>query len=214
MKNPIRILLFEDSKKYSESIRIFCEFSEQLYFIKSYEVAENAYKVIKRHCPDVVLLDIKLPGISGLEALKEIKLADSNIKILIQTAFEDDHKIFMALCNGASGYFIKSAGLNELEKAIYEVHLGGGYFSPIIALKIVHFFQEKRIENSLRYIELTKTEHQVLVCMSEGLSYKLIKDRLNKSYYSIHFHIKNIYKKLHVNSMTEAVVKAIKYKII
>ena len=210
----IRVLLFEDNKKYQESLEFFFEDSETVFLTAIYGEATEARKMIQKHQPDVVLMDIEMPGISGIEALQQVKAKDPEAKILIQTAFEDNHKIFAAICAGASGYVLKSAGIDALEKAILDVNIGGGYFSPSIAAKVIQFFGNGLVSQQIEYIELTKTEQQVLECMAEGFSYKMIEDKLNKSYSSIHFHIKNIYKKLHVNSMTEAVIKAIKNRLI
>jgi len=214
MPNRIRAILFEDNPKYQESLEFFFEDSETVFLTAIYGEATEATKMIKKHQPDVILMDIEMPGISGIEALQKVKAKDPDAKILIQTAFEDNHKIFAAICAGASGYILKSAGLDALEKAILDVNMGGGYFSPSIAGKVIQFFSTGVVTQQVEYVELTKTEHQVLDCMAEGLSYKMIEDRLGKSYSSVHFHIKNIYKKLHVNSMTEAVIKGIKNRLI
>lgn len=214
MKDAIRILLFEDNPKFSESLEMYFDGSNTIYLVASYNHANDALSMIRKHEPDVVLMDIEMPGISGIEAMQLIKSQEPETRILIQTAFRDDHKIFAALCAGASGYILKSAGLEATENAIYDVHAGGGYFSPSIAFKVITFFQNNVVTSQTEYVELTPTEKKVLQCMAEGLSYKMIEDRLKKNYHAIHFHIKNIYKKLHVNSMTEAVVKAIKNHLI
>ena len=214
MDTAIRILLFEDNGKFRETLEFYFEDSEYVYLTASYTDANKALKHITEHNPDVVLMDIEMPGISGIEALQLVKKARPETKILMQTAFEDNHKIFAALCGGASGYVLKSSGLEATEKAVIDVYNGGASFSPTIAAKVITFFQNNTVSNQGNYIELTGTEKKVLQCMAEGLSYKMIEDRLGKSYSAVHFHIKNIYKKLHVNSMTEAVVKAIKHHLI
>jgi DNA-binding NarL/FixJ family response regulator len=214
MKDAIRVILFEDNPKFSESLELYFDGSNTIYLTAWYPNATDALGLIRKHQPDVVLMDIEMPGISGIEAMQQIKKEEAETKILIQTAFQDDHKIFAAMCAGASGYILKSAGLEATENAIYDVHAGGGYFSPAIASKVITFFQNNVVTSQVQYVELTPTEKKVLQCMADGLSYKMIEDRLNKNYHAIHFHIKNIYKKLHVNSMTEAVVKAIKNHLI
>ncbi len=214
MKHPIRILLFEDNPKYRESLELFCEVTEDVHLIESYTEATDSWKYIKKYEPDVVLMDIEMPGISGIEALQQIRKKDEHTRVLIQTAFEDNHKIFAAICAGASGYILKSAGLDAMEQAIKDVYKGGGYFSPSIAGKVIQFFQNGIVKQQVTYVDLTKTEQKVLACMTDGLSYKMIEDRLNKSYDAVHFHIKNIYKKLHVNSMSEAVAFAIRNHLI
>ena len=214
MKDGIRVLLFEDNPKFCESLQLYFDGSNTILIVASYPNAIHAISMIQKHRPDVVLMDIKMPEVSGIEAMQEIKIKYPDAKVLIQTAFEDKHKIFAALCAGASGYILKSAGLESTETAIYEVHAGGGYFTPSIANQVISFFKNNLVTSQVQYVELTSTELQVLQCMAEGLSYKMIEDRLQKSYSAVHFHIKNIYRKLHVNSMTEAVVKAIKNRLI
>ena len=214
MENAIRILCFEDNKQYVESLKYFFEDSDKVYLAASFYNAINAVKEIKTYIPDVVLMDIEMPGISGIEALQKVKAANPDTKILMQTSFEDNHKIFASLCGGASGYVLKSAGLEALEDSIIEVHKGGGYFSPSIAQKVIKMFQEGMTKQHVEYVDLTPAERQILQSMTEGLSYKMIEAQLDKSYHAVHFHIKNIYKKLHVNSKSEAVIKAINNHLI
>lgn len=214
MKDAIRIILFEDNPKFRESLELYFDGSNTIYLTASFPDATEALAMIRKHEPDVVLMDIEMPGISGIEALQAIRSQDRDTKILIQTSFEDNHKIFAALCGGASGYILKSSGLEATERAIYDVNAGGAYFSPSIASKVIGFFHNEIVTSQVVYVELTKTEKQVLDCMAEGLSYKMIEDKLDKSYNAVHFHIKNIYKKLHASSMTDAVVKAIKNRLI
>ncbi len=209
MEKAIRILCFEDNKQYVESLKYYFEDSDKVYLAASFYNATNALKEIRKYVPDVVLMDIEMPGISGIEALQKIKEANPETKILMQTSFEDNHKIFSSLCGGASGYVLKSAGLEALEESIIDVHKGGGYFSPSIAQKVIAMFQDGMKKHEVKYIDLTPTEHQILQSMTEGMSYKMIEAELQKSYHAVHFHIKNIYKKLHVNSKSEAVIKAI-----
>lgn len=215
MENKIRILLFEDNKKYQESLKLYFEDSDTIFLTAVYAHAKDAVKRIEEHHPDVVLMDIEMPGISGIEALQQIKVKKPQVKILMQTAFDDNHRIFVSLCAGASGYVIKSAGLTSYEQAIVDVHQGGGYFSPSIASKVIALFKSDLVTGQVDYINLTKTELQVLECMAEdGPSYKMIADRLGKTYDAVHYHVKNVYKKLHVNCMTEAVIIGIKNRLI
>ncbi|MEM9917319.1 MAG: response regulator transcription factor [Bacteroidota bacterium] len=208
----IRILLFEDKHQYVESVRMYFEESDKVFLAASFPDASRAVKEIRKYQPDVVLMDIEMPGISGIEALQKIKEAEPNTRILMQTAFEDNHKIFVSLCAGASGYILKSSGLQALEDSIIDVHNGGGYFSPSIATKVIKLMKPE--EQTPEYVKLTQSEHEILECLVEGMSYKMIEAKLGKSYHVIHFHIKNIYKKLHVHSKSEAVIKALKNHII
>lgn len=215
MEKKIRILLFEDNKKYQESLKLYFEDAELFFLTAVYAHAKDALKRIEQHNPDVVLMDIEMPGISGIEALQQIKVKKPNLKILMQTVFDDSHRIFVSLCAGASGYVLKSAGLAAYKEAIIDVHNGGGYFSPSIASKVIALFKNELVQGQVDYIKLTKTELQILQCMAEdGPSYKMIADRLGKNYDAVHYHVKNIYKKLHVNCMTEAVIVGVKKRLI
>ena len=214
MENAIRILCFEDNKQYVESLKYYFEDSEKVYLAASFYNATDAVRQIKKYLPDVVCMDIEMPEISGIEALQKIKEANPETKILMQTSFEDNHKIFASLCGGASGYVLKSAGLEALEESIIDVHKGGGYFTPSIAHKVIKMFQDGMKRQEVEYVDLTPTEQQILQSMTEGLSYKMIEAELQKSYHAVHFHIKNIYKKLHVNSKSEAVIKALNNHLI
>ena len=128
MKDQIRVILFEDNKEYKESLELFFEVSTKIFLSAAYTEATNALKLIRKHQPDVVLMDIQMPGISGIEALQKVKAKEPTTKILIQTDYDDTHKIFMAICSGASGYVLKSAGIAVLEQAIIDVHNGGSGF--------------------------------------------------------------------------------------
>lgn len=215
MSQQIRVILFEDNKKYQRSIELFFKHSTSVFLTAIYGEATDALKLIRKHQPDVVLMDIEMPGISGIEALQKVKEKEPDTKILIQTVFEDNHEIFTAICGGASGYVLKSAGVRALEQAVQDVYNGGGYLSPPIAAKVFTLFQGYFGQGQVEYIKLTKTEYEVLKCMAEdGPSYKMIADRLNKKFDTVNFHVRNIYKKLHVNCMTEAVIKAIKNRLI
>ncbi len=207
----LRVILFEDNKEYTESLRMFFEDSERVFLTASFLDATEALKQIRKHQPDVVLMDIELPGVSGIEAMQKIREAIPDTKILIQTSFEDNHKIFASLCGGASGYFIKSAGLMALEQSILDVYHAGGSLSPSIAKKVIALMETK---HKIEYIKLTPREKEVLQYLVEGLSYKMIQAKINISYDTVCFHIRNIYDKLHVHSKAEAIVKAIKNKLI
>ena len=212
METAIRILLFEDKKQFIESLEMYFEDSEKVYLTASFTDAQQALKQIRKYRPDVVLMDIEMPGVSGIEALQEIKKAEPDTRILMQTAFEDNHKIFTSLCAGASGYILKSSGLKALETSIIDVFNGGGYFSPSIALKVINLMKGE--EKTPAYVRLTETEREILEGLVEGLSYKMIEAKLGSTYHAVHFHIKSIYKKLHVHSKSEAVIKALKYHLI
>jgi DNA-binding NarL/FixJ family response regulator len=160
--------------------------------------------------PDVILSDIGLPGINGIEGIKRITAINSEVDIIMLTVFMDGDKIFNALCAGATGYLLKGTPMPEIQKAIVEIHNGGSYMSPTIARKVVEHFKTptQKINE-----QLTSKEKDVINCLLDGLSYKLIADRLAIPIDTVRFRIKSIYKKLHVNSKAEILSKALKGEI-
>jgi DNA-binding NarL/FixJ family response regulator len=159
--------------------------------------------------PDVILLDIGLPGISGINGIKLIKEKYPEVNIIILTVYENEDKIFSALCEGASGYLIKTTPLNKVKDAILEVLAGGAPMSPQIARKVVsHFNVNKHIKSSL-----TAKEKEIVAGLVDGLSYKMIARSNEISIETVRFHIKNIYKKLHVNCKAEVITKSLRGEI-
>lgn len=210
----ISVVLFEDNKSYRQSLSMYLANTEGVFFSGAYPDANEAVAKVRKHKPDVVLMDIQMPGISGLDAMRKIKEVYPETKILIQTVFEDDHRIFSAICGGASGYVLKSPNPDEVIRAIFEVHEGGACMSPMIALKAMNMFKNQFVQAQTTYIELSDREKEVLGCMVKGMSYKMIADVCCLSYHTVHWHVKNIYEKLHVNSAPEAVAKAIEGRLV
>ncbi|RDB05544.1 response regulator [Runella aurantiaca] len=210
----IRVALFEDIKEIRELLSETIENSEGLLMTGAYANANDALKVMKRDRPDVVLMDIQMPGISGIEAVRTIKASFPEIQILMQTVFEDNARIFAAICAGASGYILKDASPERYLDAIIEVAQGGAPMSPVIARKVLTMFQgQNTAAPKEEYHELSPTEQKVLGCLVRGLSYKLIADECKISISTVNFHLKNIYRKLHVNSATEAISKALRQQL-
>ena len=210
----ISIVLFEDNKSLRQSLKLYFDNTAGAYLAGAYEDANDAVAKIRKHRPDVVLMDIQMPGLSGIEALKRIKAVYPNTKVLIHTIFEDEHRIFSAVCGGASGYVLKSPDPDDVWQAIQDVHKGGAHMSPAIAVKVMQMFQNQFVQSQPTYIELTGRERDVLTCLVKGMSYKMIADACSLSVHTVHYHIKHIYEKLHVNSAPEAVVKAIEQKLV
>jgi DNA-binding NarL/FixJ family response regulator len=141
-----------------------------------------------------------MPGVDGIEGLKSIKKNSPHIKVLMQTVFDDTDKVFECIRNGASGYILKKDSPQRILQAIQEVYDGGAVMNPSIALKVLDYFQPQKKENPL-----TSRETEVLVLLSEGLSYKMVADKLFLSFNTVNTHIKHIYEKLHVSSIGEAI---------
>jgi DNA-binding NarL/FixJ family response regulator len=210
----IRVLIFEDNKNFRESLSLYLASADGIWLSGAFADATDAVKLIKKYKPDVVLMDIQMPHKSGLDALLDIKTTDSNIKVLMQTVFEDEDKIFSAICGGANGYIIKNPKPETYVQAIVDVFNGGSHLSPNIASKVMGMFQSKFATPDNQHIQLTQREKEVLQCMVKGLSYKMIADACDISYNTVHSHVKNIYEKLHVNSASEAVVKALGLRLV
>jgi DNA-binding NarL/FixJ family response regulator len=164
--------------------------------------------------PDVILMDIELPVINGIEAVKLIRERYPDIRILMETIFEEDEKIFQSICNGAQGYILKNTPPKEILNAIREIYEGGAPMSPIIASKVLRMFKNNLTSDTDDSFHLSIREKEILKCLVEGMSYKMIADTCFISADTVNGHIKNIYKKLQVHSKGEAVAKAIKGRLI
>lgn len=211
----IKVAIFEDQSDIRELLSVAVESSEELSLTGVYPNATDALKIIKKDKPDVVLMDIQMPGVSGIEATRQIKQEIPAVQILIQTVFEDNARIFSAICAGASGYILKDSSPERYIDAIIETYEGGSPMTPSIARKVLTIFSQQHSEKQKEeYNELTSAENKVLECLVRGLSYKLIAAECQISFSTVNFHLKNIYRKLHVNSATEAVSKAIKEKLV
>ena len=179
--------------------------------------AEEAIRQIPLLKPDVVLMDIEMPGMTGIEAVLKIKKEFPQVQVLMQTVFEDDDRVFDSICAGASGYILKNFLNTKLVDSINELQFGGSPMSPSIARKVLNKMQS--VSSAIRPEEtpdyhLTAREKEVLSCLVNGLSYKMIGAELNISYETVRSHVKKIYEKLHVASLTEVVAKAIHQRIV
>lgn len=211
----INVVIVEDSKTIREGLKLLIDGTEGYSCIAAYSNCEDLLDVVEKIKIDVILMDIDLPGISGIEGIKRIKEISSEILILILTVYDENELIFEALCAGASGYLVKKTPPAKLLDAIKEAYDGGAPMTSNIARKVVDFFQKnKPLEKESDIISLTKREKEVLSGLVDGYSYKAIADKLNISVDTVRFHFRNIYKKMHVHSQSEAVVKALKEGLI
>ena len=206
----IKVSIVEDIDNIRNGIRILVDGTPGFQCSGSYASCEEMLKEIETVDSDVMLMDIGLKGMSGIEGIKLLKKVKPNIDILMLTVHDDNEKIFEALCAGASGYLTKQTPPSRLLDAIKEVNEGGSPMSANIARKVVTVFQKKSNLPKSEIEELTSREKEVLNGLVDGKSYQLIADSLFVSISTVRFHIKNIYQKLHVKSQTEAVSKAIR----
>lgn len=205
----IRVIIVEDDYKIRKSLAVLLDGSHGFNCIGDYESAEDALRELPMKKPEVVLMDIHLGGMSGIEAVRKIKEILPQIHIIMLTVFDNPSKIFKALQAGAVGYLIKTTPTNEILSAIEDVMKGGSPMSPQIARKVVQsFHKEKEYQDDL--LKLTPREEEVLTLLAGGLLYKEIASELFISKETVHNHLRNVYKKLQVRSRTEAVVKYLK----
>ncbi len=213
----VRVAIFEDRKPVREAISLLVKGTHGLELAGAFPDCSNLLSNIRYAEPDVVLMDIEMPGMNGVAAVKLIKQHFQKVTVVMQTVFEDDDKVFAAICNGASGYLLKDTPPARLMESIIEAHQGGAPMSPTIAKKTLNLFQKFLAPlanaNSEDY-HLTPREKEILQWLVKGYSYKMIAAACTISFDTVRSHIRNIYEKLHVASMTEAVAKAIREKIV
>lgn len=202
------IILFDDNDALRYSLKVLFNDSDQYRVIGDYPNCDHVEEIMKTLQPDIILMDIDMPGTNGIEGLKKIKEIRPQTAIIMHTVFEDDQKLFECLCSGANGYLLKNTSFLQLIHALDEVMLGGAPMSPSIARKVLQSFYTKP-----KY-DLTQREKDVLEYLVKGYSYKMIANSLYISLATVQSHIKNIYTKLHVNCGREAVVIALRDKIV
>lgn len=203
------ILIFEDNFSLRQSLRLLLEAEPAFVVAGDFPNAANAVMIAHEHQPDVVIMDIDMPGSDGIEGIKAIKSAKPDTQIIMHTVFEDTEKLFECLCAGANGYLLKKHSPLHIIEAIYDVQQGGAPMSPEIARKVLQSFHR----NSCSY-DLTPREKEVLQWLVKGYSYKMIAAACQISLETVKSYLKNIYAKLQVNCGTEAVAKAMREKIV
>lgn len=208
----IRVVIFEDNFLLRESLFQLVNGTAGLVCAGAFSNCDNLIFNIRKTNPDVVLMDIKMPGKTGIEGVLAIHDQFPNIKVIMQTVVEDEDKIFASICNGASGYLLKNTPPATLLNAITEVFQGGAPMTPVIAMKVLEKFRKQSAPQLNEFNNLSNRENEILECLVEGMSYKMIAAARNISIDTVRFHIRNIYEKLHVNSKSEAVVKAMRGK--
>ena len=204
------IIIFEDNDRLRESLVYLLNSDKRYKVVYDCNNCDNAASLARVYQPEVVLMDIDMPGTSGIEGVKLIKEARPQTAVIMYTVFEDDEKLFQCLCAGANGYLLKKTSPSHLFEAIQQVAEGGAPMSPSIARKVLNSFQHGK---SKQY-SLSAREVEVLQLLIKGYSAKMIAAELSISFDTARFHLKNIYSKLHVNCGKEAIAKALSEHIV
>ncbi|MFD0766867.1 response regulator [Mucilaginibacter lutimaris] len=204
----LRVAVYDDSDALRESLEFLIGSAPGITLAGLYAGCENIISDLAENNADVVLMDIDMPGINGIQATALVKSHYPDVNVLILTAFDDSAKIFEALHSGATGYLLKKTPPAKILEAIAEISNGGAPMTANIARKVLDFFSTKKTEPANSY-DLSSREKEVLSCLVKGESYKMITVSCAISIGTVCTHISNIYKKLHVNSKSEAVAKAI-----
>jgi len=209
----IEILIYDDNEALRESMEVLIAEQTDFDLLAVMPNAETVAADMKDFKPDVILMDIDMPGINGVQAVKIIRKINKDVPIIMLTVFDDNENIFNAICAGASGYILKRYATEEIPDAIRSVLSGGAPMTGSVARKVLQMMPQARNEEQEKS-NLTKKETEILKFLVNGYSYKMIAAELKISIDTVRFYIKKIYDKLHVHSATEAVSKAFKDKLI
>ncbi len=215
MNELIKILIIEDNRFIRQGWETILNAQSDFSVTGTYGSCEEAFKDESIGAADIVLMDIGLPGMSGIEGVKYLKEKHPKMIIVMCTVHDDDEKIFDAICSGAIGYLLKKTSPAELITALRDAYNGGSPMTPSVARKVIASFQKKPIKSDTgESIKLTDKEEQILNLMAEGKSYSEIANEVFLSVDGVHYHTRHIYEKLHVHSRNEAIAKGIKNRII
>ena len=206
----IKIVIFEDNHSRRTGLMLLLNSMENLKCVGAFSDCANVVEDIKRNMPDVVLMDINMPNVNGIEGLRLIKKHFPEVKVVMLTIFEEEDKILEAICAKADGYLLKQKSPMKLIEGIQEVMNGGAPMTPSVARKVLTLFNSPIKRKRVEPLNLTKREIEILGFLVEGYSYKMIADKCFVTYATVNKHVSNIYSKMQVNSVAKAVSRAIK----
>ena len=209
----IKVLIYEDDTLLKDILTMLIGGTEGFKVLGSFEDCTLIVDDVKRHKPDVILLDIDMPEVNGIEALKMIRSTNRDVKILMLTIFDDDKNVFEAIKNGADGYLLKKTHPSRLIEYLQDVAEGGSPMTSSVARQVLQMFSSLHFNKNSDY-NLSDREKETLKFLVDGFSYKMIASEMKISIDTVRAHIKKIYEKLHVNSKGEAVSKAFRDKIV
>lgn len=212
-KKIIKTALVEDMRDIREGLATLINFTDGFSCTGSYRSMEEAIPRIRHQVPDVLLSDIGLPGMNGIDGIRILKAQYPEMTVLMLTVYDDDERIFDALCAGASGYLLKRTPPAKLLENIREAVSGGAPMSPEVAMRVIKLFREVRPPEKVDY-DLTPHETRLLKLLVEGHNYTTASEELGVSYNTIKFHMRHVYEKLQVHSKSEAVAKALQNRIV
>jgi DNA-binding NarL/FixJ family response regulator len=209
----IRVVVFEDNTDFADGLKEILSASSDMSLLAVFNNARDAARKALPLQPDVILMDIDMPQANGLEGLRTIRSVNEDVSVLMLTVFDDNENVFQAICDGATGYVLKKTDPEQLLRFIREAHNGGAPMTPKIARQVLQLFSQP-FKNKKDLEQLTAREHDVLTLLVRGFSYKMAASELGLSIDTISTHVKKIYTKLHVNSKSEAVAKALQNRIV
>ena len=210
----INVLIYDDNADRRESLSALLVLSDGVNCCGSYPDCSSVEEDVKVLNPDVVLMDIDMPNVNGIEGLKIIHRIFPEVKVLMQTVFEQNEKICESLRHGAAGYILKTEPPSRIIEAIHQVYEGGAIMTPSVAVKVLGYFQQEIQAKAPVNYELSDREKEVLKLLADGNSYKMIASRLSITYYTVNAHLKKIYEKLQVHSASEAVSVALRNSLV
>lgn len=206
---PIRLLIADDHAFYREGVRTMLQGMDDMEVVGEASDGDAAITSASTLQPDVILMDIKMPGTNGLEATRRILRASPHVQVLVVTMFEDDDSVFAAMRAGARGYLLKDADQDELVRAVQAVACGEAIFSPAIAQRMMHYFSAlPKTASALAFPDLTEREREILYLIAQGESNAAIAARLTLSLKTVQNHVSNIFNKLQVADRAQAIVRA------
>lgn len=209
-----RVIVFDDNPSRRESLQLLISSYNDLEFCGAFEDCAQVLEDVSGSMPDVILMDIDMPRVNGITGVSLVRKKFPAISVIMQTVFEDDEKVFASILAGANGYILKKTSPEKIIEAIREAAQGGAPMTPAIAAKVLRYFRENADRSGTNTYDLTEREKEVLGLLVEGLSYKMVAERISLSYHTVNTHVRHIYEKLHVHSLGEAVSKALRERLI